>query len=1130
LIARWRAQRAEKRPSRAVDDEKNAVLRSELGRAVAQRGAKSLPRVLVLGPAQVGKSALIAAAGKAARAAFSGVLSEKILEGETDTESHIYALSDCLLIEGSRHFAQAGAEADGEWFNFLDVLREQSREQPLSGLVLVVSVDELLDTSEQQIESFGHLLRERIDDAILSLGVIFPIYVVMTKADLLTGFVELFDRCDEGELAKDFGFLISLAGPGAEPISRITRRCLLELQSRVDTRVFSEVEVATDLQVKANLIDFSRGFSRLSKALVKLAGELFPDHGEPDAPIFRGLYFTSATTFRQLPVGLPVETSNDFGLSAPPPAPTGRSRLYFLQNIPNAFKLDRWIVYPDPTAQTGRRVRRVMIASCLMLFAVGSMVFPWLAMKSNRALVIRAEQSLRMVRSSVAQEPSATSFIRRGDIAPLFEVVRELEGYEVEGVPFRMRLGMYQGARLVGPIVDEYVTSVRTRMIRPIVERDVRELQATLRSYGALKRPPTEDDYWLMIDRLRRVLLLADVPEKISLTSHRAWLVSSVTSQWAEATGVDSDSREKMVALVDDYFERLSKRPELLIEVEERELVERVRVILERQERGNLWIEQLHETYADRGDAKTLKGIVDRPWLQNGDRSIPYIFTRDAWDKQIHKNLDCNGAEYDDERSVLLAGLVSAAKSCSDERESLYEDYFQQYIAEWTAFLKAISTRTPSNELTSTAEQLDSMTSSFPDDSNPLRNLFITVRDEVSIDFPVAKTEEEAADTGEEADEKAPVEQEASPRPSPVGKAFVDFYSYGATKVGAKEGSNLPISTYLTNLNSVYVKLDNYLETREPEMLKAATSAANELDDIIAAQVQQIDDVWSPTFGQILRPPLIKLSEKAKAIMSEGLSSRWCQEVVEPFDLLEECYPFTDTEDCDVPFSELAELLHPQSGRLWAFYDTSLKLRYPEANGFKLRPQGPNEKYRFKPQVGDFLLRARDLGNALFPTESKDPKVEFNVLLKPAAQGVQTIEFSIDGEKIVYENAKQRKQPMVWPGDAKKSQSSVRVQTRRGKDKAEKYGPWSLFRLLEEGQVASFGKKKNVSTIWELKGHEGTRADVELQLFPRSHATPFFGSPGRHVKFMDVFRAKQLRPPRQLISRGRVCVRHTVEE
>lgn len=1125
IISRWRKEREARQPYQAADDEQTIALRSELERATAQRGQDGLPRIVLFGPSQSGKSSLIASAGKTTRASFAGHLSEKILEGETDSATHVYALPDSILVEASRDFVES--EVGSEWFKFLEVLREKSNGKPINGLALVLSVEELLQV-DQAIETLANMLRDRIEDMILGLGIVFPIYVVISKMDCLSGFVDLFDRCNDGELEQEFGIKVALAGQGADPVARIVRQRLQELQARVDARIFAEVEDVADVHVKTNLINFSRQMTRLQKPIARLIGELFPDHGEPEAPIFRGLFFTSTTLYRS-PSSSPLKASQggyEFGLV--PAAETStpyHPRLFFLQNLfTDAFRKDNWIAYADPTTTAGRRFRRILLSSGLILFALGSMVFPWLSMASNRALVLRARHGVTVAHEGVPTPDASKPWIQVGDLEPLYQVVKELETYEVEGVPFRMRLGMYQGSELVGPVSEQYIRMVREHVVRPVVEDDIRGLESLLRSNSSLRRSPTHEDYWQMIDRLRRILLLADVPEAdaLSFPVHQPWIVSSAADQWAAAT--QEDDSDVLVAILDDYLRRVASSPGLRIEFEETRLIERTRRILERQSRGSLWLEQLQKEYADRGDDLSLDRIVNQPWLGNGGRAIPYIFTLQAWDTYLHSELECNGEEYLDNRSLLLAALVSANQSCDDAREELYDAYFRQYIVEWTAFLKAISTQTPRNDLRSTASQLDQMTSSFLDDSNPLRHLFFVVREQVSIDFPVPK--EEPDTDGEPVHPSAGDEPKTpSPlRPSPVGTIFENFYSYGSLPVGEKKGSDLPIIVYLTKLNEVNVNLNNYLEEREPEDLQAAKLAADDLSDLIDTQLRErVDEVWRPTFGQILKPPLIKLSAKAVQEEAERLSNRWCQEVVEPFDLLEECYPFTDTEECNVRFTELAQLLHPVSGSLWDFYESSLKSRYPRRDDFEIRAQSSTAKYRFNPDVGTFLSKARDLGISLYPAESKEPLFEFAVIIRPAASGVREIEFSIDGDTVTYANAKEHRRAMVWPGASKDKMSSVRVVTKNARDRAEKQGPWSLFRLLEEGYVQR--RHQNLIATWELKGAQGSRADVQLEVYPDSHATPFFGVKGREVKFMDLFRAKKLRPPRQLVLRGRYCVR-----
>lgn len=94
---------------------------------------------------------------------------------------------------GSMIFSETRATEAPEWREFLRLLRKARPHCPINGLFLVLSVESLIKDSADLIAQKASKLAQQLDLVQRTLDVRFPVYLLITKSDLLTGFREFFD-------------------------------------------------------------------------------------------------------------------------------------------------------------------------------------------------------------------------------------------------------------------------------------------------------------------------------------------------------------------------------------------------------------------------------------------------------------------------------------------------------------------------------------------------------------------------------------------------------------------------------------------------------------------------------------------------------------------------------------------------------------------------------------------------------------------------------------------------------------------------------------------------------------------------------------------------------------------------
>lgn len=101
---------------------------------------------------------------------------------------------------GRLMFEEIKTGESSEWKEFLNLLKKTRPHCPINGLFLVLPVDSLIKDSADKIAQKAGRIAQQMDMIQRTLDVRFPVYVLVTKCDLLTGFREFFDGIEDPQL------------------------------------------------------------------------------------------------------------------------------------------------------------------------------------------------------------------------------------------------------------------------------------------------------------------------------------------------------------------------------------------------------------------------------------------------------------------------------------------------------------------------------------------------------------------------------------------------------------------------------------------------------------------------------------------------------------------------------------------------------------------------------------------------------------------------------------------------------------------------------------------------------------------------------------------------------------------
>ncbi|MFN9972321.1 MAG: type VI secretion protein IcmF/TssM N-terminal domain-containing protein, partial [Phycisphaerae bacterium] len=161
----------------------------------------SLPRYLLDGPAGSGKTE----ARRHCNVGFPPGLQDYLQGAGGTLNMHWWFTNHAVVLDpaGRMFMESAGPDAEcggGEWGEFLKLLKRSRPNQPVNGMFLVIGADSLIRDKSEDIESKAGRIAQQLDTIQRTLDVRFPVFVIITKCDLIAGFREFFDNVTDPNL------------------------------------------------------------------------------------------------------------------------------------------------------------------------------------------------------------------------------------------------------------------------------------------------------------------------------------------------------------------------------------------------------------------------------------------------------------------------------------------------------------------------------------------------------------------------------------------------------------------------------------------------------------------------------------------------------------------------------------------------------------------------------------------------------------------------------------------------------------------------------------------------------------------------------------------------------------------
>ncbi len=898
----------------------------------------------------------------------------------------------------------------------------------------------------------GRTLHARLNGISQALGINFPVYVLFTRTDRVSFFLDYVANFTNEEAARVFGVTLPVLPRDGRGV--YTEEETSRLSSAFDTLYLSLADKRPEYLSRQNdaeklpaTYEFPREFNKLRSGIVQFLVELGRPSQLSSAPFLRGFYFTGVRpVIVNQTIAAPVQseppqrsalvsdaTSIFTAQKAQRPASAPQAELVqrrvpqwvFLSHLSTDVLLaDRdALAASGSSSQTslGRRIGLALATAACVFLSVAFLI----SFLHNRALenqVLTAVQGITPANQNATELPSLDSLTR---LDRLRQSVATLSQYQSQGAPLSLRWGLYTGNSLLPSTRRLYFE----KFYQLLFATTQKNLLNRLSSLPASLSPT--DSYQYAYDTLKSYLITTSNHEK----STRMYLTPVLLDRWLAGRSLDAPRLDLARKQFDFYSEELKTENPFSSE-NDSAAIERARRYLS-QFAGTERVYQFMLSEANKANPSinfnarfpgSSAAVID-------SYDVPGAFTKSGWktmsDDLKHVDRFFNGEQW-----------VLGNQSASDlDMGKLGNDLSTRYTADfqnaWRTYLKRASVN-PYRSIQDAAQKLALL--SGP--QSPLLELFWLASQNTSVDNPA------------------------------VANAFKPLHA--VMPAGPPDQYIVPANdAYMKALAALQISLEQIAQQpgapSDAAAAQTLTNAANA--KLVTRQMAQnfgVDPVahLETTVEKLMEDPITYTEGLLRALGPAELNGKGKGLCAQLSPVLN-AFPFNPKSKTPATTADVNGAFKPKEGALWTFYDQNLS-KYLLREGSQYVPD-PSAPIHLSAAFVGFFNRAAAFSDMAYTGGSPDPHFSYNV--KPVlSDDIESVKLTIDGQTADFTPTSPAKN-FTWQASGNHG-VQLTGKYRGGTDfqYATYDGLWDVFEWVDDAD-AQMG-----STLeWRLKAGRGDR-------------------------------------------------------
>ena len=981
-----------------------------------------------------------------------------------------------LLDTAGRYTTQeSDREADATaWKGFLKLLRKYRPRRPVNGALVTVSVADLLQHSPADLEAQAKALRARVQELDQELNVRLPLYVLITKADLLPGFTEFFSNASREEREQVWGTTFAFDETRDANVLALFNERYAALEQRLNDRLVDQLQQERDPQKRAQMYVFPQHFSALREPLESFLTQVFAPSRFDAQPMVRGFYFTSGTQegspIDRIMGGLARALRLERGV-VPPQHSSGKS-FFITRLFKDVMFEEAGLAGTNLRWERRRNVLQWGSYAAAALITVGTIGAWTVSYVQNRAYVREVDAKLKEISDQVGALKASQS----ADLIELLPPLRAVRNLALstrepaKEAPWSMSFGLYQGEKL-----DAAAQSAYNRMLQDaFLPRLAIRLEHLLRSRA-------RENAELLYECLKAYIALGD-PRYLQPKALKAFL----TAEWEASLprDVPVEQRKELETHLDNLLAlggvALPMQPDRELIASARETLSRTPIAqrvynrLKHQAVGS----DLPEFTVAKAGGPSAPLALTRSSGQPLTRGVPGLFSYDGYHKVFTKSAQDVALQLAQEEPWVLGVASKGVGRFADAaaRQQLTNEvrriYLEDYVRIWDAFLRDVKLVRPADLQQSIVV---ARVLSGPDSPMPaflraaVKETTLGKQDE-KADKPLEAAAEVIKRKRDEMLKMFGPAGDAPGTPVPARpESIVDdhFAPLRRLVTSPAPGQPAPIDATAALMNEMYT----HLVATQAAMNAGSPPPPSDVPNKLKAEAGRMPEPLQSLMTSLAQSTSQQVFDKTRTSLSQGMASsigEFCRKAVDGR------YPFLKSSKLDITQDDFVRLFAP-GGLLDDFFQKNLAAHVDTAmKPWKFKSAGDVSPGRDSDALIQFQ-RAQAIREVFFRGAAR-PAIKFE--LKPVSLdgSITQLVIDVDGQVLTYTQGELAPATVQWPGP--KGTSQVRVQATPGGSPGQVYeGQWALFRMLDHAQIQPTPQPEKMLVTLNV---EGRKAQFEL--------------------------------------------------
>lgn len=1016
-----------------------------------------LPWYIIVGPPGSGKTTALVNSGLEFPLAEN--FGKGALQGIGGTRNcDWWFTNEAVLIDTAGRYTTQDSHKvldSSSWEGFLSLLKKNRPRRPINGAIVAISLQDILLQSEEERLIHAKTIRSRLDELVDKLEIRFPIYVIFTKTDLISGFSEFFEDLAREDREQVWGVSLPNSTKNNQSIDiTFLNQEFSKLLDRLNERVLWRMQQERDPQRCAAIEGFPLQMGNAMHLAEDFIKHAFVQNRFQNQPYLRGIYFSSGTQD-----GTPIDrlmssVSANFGFSRESTSNNNsRGRSYFIA------RLFREVIFPESElVGINRRYERLIRVTRTAAYIAATVITAGVLLLWSGS-VTRSNMYINDVQKNVVVFRQAEAKINPwGATTP--ELLTSMNAlytastvYDKDAHPILANLGLYDDSvdRSANELYHNKLKTLFQPFLLKIMEQEI------------TKNDPNQDLY-----NTFRLYMMFNVVEKMDKKSLSIWFSEKWNNQYSGEDTLINDLNKHTHNLFMLDLSPVELNPQIVKNTRNTLLSVPVAQRIYRRIKSDPTFSQPINLSTYMGESASLIFNMDTAQVEF---NIPYLFTIQGYKSlDFSKNSSFFTLVGDDEWVLFEKGLSSNQPRLEDI-ESVRKDvkalYLTQYITVWNNVLDHLKVKRFEN-----IQELNQAVRLLSDPLySPLSTILDLTKTHTQLTPPIIQMAADKITTGV-ADKAIDYVAEKIDRTN-VDKHFHSVHQL----LNQSPHGPAPISAILQQLAGLNIFIQEI--TLAPDSgQKSFEIAKTRYQSNASNAVSQLRG-YSKNTPEPVQRWLNSLADESWRLISQSahgyIGREWRSRIYQPYSqVLAGRYPLNAKATDELAVLDFSSFFKPQ-GTLEQFEKEFIEPFIQKGNQWTNRSIDGYSLGFSSTAVRQLALGAK-IRDVFFKQNPETPSI--NLELRPYYMNKQDAIFTLDlgDQRLAYNHGPKFWKSINWNGESDSRRVRIIFEDIQGGQYDRSFtGPWAWFRLMDAAHIEGTTQ----SNIYKITfRHESANADI----------------------------------------------------